>query len=91
VVCVKQARDDARHIAEAESIQDRNAKKISANGDKLRRQLAQESARLSAALHTEMQKKHEEIRTWFVLLEFHSAIMLGPEYAHTCNLGQMHG
>lgn len=70
MVCVSdwkslsQAAEEAKRIAEAEHEQHRTAQRIRANIDKMRKHLESESARLGAALQTDMQKRHDEIRTW---------------------------
>ena len=65
VLALKAAEED-RQIAEAEKEEYRIAKRITSNREKLHRRLAEESDRLDEALHTDMQKKHEEIRTWYL-------------------------
>jgi hypothetical protein len=62
---MRQAAEEAKQAAEAEHEQQRKSRRIYANQEKMRLHLEQESARLDDALHTDMQKKHGEIRTWY--------------------------
>ena len=57
--------EEAKQTAEIESQEETNRQRIVAQASAMHARLEQEALQLEEALHADMHRKHEMVRTWF--------------------------